>query len=151
MVLALLSLLVLLPQRAIVEPIKIKTHQRVVEQTIPQMIQEIAPRFGVDPKIISIVSKCESGWKVVEHDGGHGNGITGLHKATFKLYLKKYELKHNETLNYDSSYDQLKMMSYMFSIGQARQWTAYRAYMNGGTYSFYSKLLKKHFTARCKG
>lgn len=146
--LVILSLLVL-PQRGIAEPVHIVEAQRIVDQTIPEMIQEIAPRFGEDPKLIEKITWCESHWKIAVHDGGYGKGITGLHSGTFKLYLPAYEKETGETLNYDSSYDQLKMMSYMFSIGEARQWTTYRAYKNGGTYSFYSHLLKKNFTVRC--
>lgn len=142
--LAILSLLVL-PQRGIAEPIHITK-----VATVPEMIKEIAPRFDQDPALIDKIIKCESGYKVVPHDGGHGKGVTGLHKNTFKLYLPMYEKQEGETLNYDSSYDQIKMMSFMFQKGEARQWTSYRAYKNGGTYTFYSKLMGKTYTSRCK-
>lgn len=122
------------------------------EKTIEEMILEIAPRFEQDPALISKISWCESKHKEVVHDGGHGLGVTGIHKRTFQGWLPKYEAEEGETLNYESSYDQLKMMSWAFSKGNSyrNQWTTYVAYMNGGTYSFYSRLLKGHFTVRCK-
>lgn len=120
--------------------------------TIEEMILEIAPRFEQDPALISKISFCESRHKEVVHDGGHGLGVTGIHKRTFQGWLPKYEAEEGETLNYASSYDQLKMMSWAFSKGDSyrNQWTTYVAYKKGGTYSFYSRLLKGHYTVRCK-
>jgi hypothetical protein len=119
--------------------------------TIKEMIEEVAPMFGQDPKLISKIAWCESKHKSVVHDNGHGKGVTGFHKATFARYLKRYQKEGGEWLDYDSSYDQLKLMSYAFSKGESarREWSTYRAYTNGGTYSFYSKLLDAHFTVRC--
>lgn len=133
---------------ASVESIKEKRSK----MTIPQIIEEVSPMFGQDPKLISKITYCESKFKVVVHDGGHGKGVTGIHKKTFNLWLVKYKKENNETLDYNSSYDQLKMMAYAFSKGDSyrNQWTTYVAYKNGGTYSFYSKLLKKNFTVKCK-
>jgi len=122
------------------------------EMTIEQMILDVAPRFKQDPLLISKISWCESHHEVKVHDGGHGLGVTGIHKRTFAGWLPLYEKEQGETLDYGSSYDQLKMMSWAFSKGDSyrNQWTTYVAYMNGGTYSFYSRLLKGHFTVRCK-
>jgi hypothetical protein len=126
------------------------THE--TPKTIPEMIDEIAPKFEQSPKLIKKITWCESNYQVKVHDNGHGKGVTGIHKKTFQLWLPKYEKEQGETLNYDSSYDQLKMMSWAFSKGDSyrNQWTSYVAYMNGGTYSFYSKLLGKNFTVKCK-
>lgn len=122
------------------------------EKTIEEMVLEIAPRFGQDPALISKISWCESHHEVKVHDGGYGVGVTGIHKKTFEGWLPKYKADTGETLNYDSSYDQLKMMSWAFSKGESYRddWTTYVAYTKGGTYSFYSKLLKGHFTVYCK-
>ena len=121
-------------------------------QTIEEMILEIAPRFEQDPALISKISYCESKHKEVVHDGGYGLGVTGIHKKTFEGWLPLYQKEQGETLNYASSYDQLKMMSWAFSKGDSyrNQWTTYVAYKKGGTYSFYSRLLKGNFTVRCK-
>jgi len=122
------------------------------QKTVEEMIQDIAPMFGQDPKLISKISWCESKHEVLPHDGGRAVNVTGIHDTTFKGWLPKYQKERNENLNIDSTYDQLKMMSWAFSKGESyrTQWTTYVAYTNGGTYSFYSRLLKGHYTARCK-
>lgn len=119
--------------------------------TVKEIINEVAPKFGQDPKLISKITWCESNHKVVNHDNGHGRGVTGIHKATFKRWLPLYIKEVRETLNYDSTYDQLKMMSWAFSKGKSyrNQWTSYVAYTKGGTYSFHSKLLQRDFTVKC--
>lgn len=120
--------------------------------TVKEMIQEIAPMFGQDPGLVSKISFCESHHQVVVHDGGYGKGVTGIHRKTFDGWLPLYEKERHETLNYNSTYDQIKMMSWAFSKGDSyrNQWTTYVAYMNNGVYTFYSRLLKATFTVRCK-
>ena len=120
------------------------------EPTIAELTEKIAPAFNQDPKLIEKIIYCESGGKIQSHDGGRGFNITGIHDATFNGWLKEYEKEYHETLNKDSSYDQIKMMSWAFSKGYSNQWTTMVAYKNGGEYTFYSKLLKRWFTARCK-
>lgn len=123
---------------------------KVSEPTVSEMVATIAPKFNQDPQLITKIIMCESGGKIQSHDGGRGLNITGIHDATFNGWLKEYEKEYNETLNKDSNYDQIKMMSWAFSKGYSNQWTTYVAYMNGGEYTFYSKMLGKTFTARCK-
>lgn len=131
------------------------THNPVIvkeEPTIAELTEKIATAFNQDPKLIEKIIYCESGGKIQSHDGGRGFNITGIHDATFNGWLKEYEKEYNETLNKDSSYDQIKMMSWAFSKGESyrEQWTTYVAYTNGGEYTFYSKLLKRWFTAICR-
>lgn len=123
------------------------------EKTVDELILEIAPKFNQDPQLIKKIIYCESGGKVKSHDNGRGTNITGIHNTTFDYWLKKYkETYYNEELNKNSTYDQIKMMSWAFSQGEEyrRAWTTYVAYKNGGTYTFYSKLLEGTYTARCK-
>jgi len=129
-----------------------ETVSRETTRSVPEMIEELAPRFGQDPQLIKKISWCESGHKIKIHDGGYGVGVTGIHRATFAGWLSIYQKEISETLNYNSTYDQLKMMSWAFSKGKSyrNQWTSYVAYTNGGTYSFFSQLLQKHFTVVCK-
>ena len=121
-------------------------------QSVPEMIAEIAPRFNQDAFLIGKIAYCESHYENVVHDGGYGKGVTGIHANTFARWLPLYEKDQGESLDYDSTYDQLKMMAWAFSKGDEyrNQWTTYVAYMNGGTYSFYSRLLKGHYTVHCK-
>ena len=120
------------------------------ETTIAELTEKIAPAFNQDPKLIEKIIYCESGGTKQSHDGGRAFNITGIHDATFNGWLKEYKKEYHETLNKDSSYDQIKMMSWAFSKGYANQWTTYVSYMNGGEYTFYSKLLGGTFTAICR-
>lgn len=122
------------------------------EMSVEEMISSIVPRWNQDPKLISKISWCESQHKVKVHDGGYGLGVTGIHKKTFEKWLIEYEKENVETLDYGSTYDQLKMMTWAFSKGESYRddWTTYVAYMKGGVYSFHSKLLNGDFTVYCK-
>lgn len=124
----------------------------VIPDTVVGIIDYVAPQFGQDPKLISKISYCESEHIVTDHDGGRGKNVTGIHDDTFNGWLPLYEKERGETLNIDSTFDQLKMMSWAFSKGDAyrKQWTTYVAYLNGGEYTFYSRLLKGTYTAKCK-
>lgn len=119
--------------------------------TVKEMIYEIAPKFKQDSNLIDKIIYCESGYIPVSHDGNRGYGVTGIHKTTWNLWLIDYEKEQGETLDYQSSYDQIKMISWAFSKGSSykNQWTTYVAYMNGGSYTFYSKTLKGTYTAKC--
>lgn len=121
-------------------------------KTVIEIIGEIAPQFEQDPKLIEKITWCESHHEVKSHDGGRGTNVTGIHDKTFDGWLPLYEKERGETLDKASTYDQIKMMSWAFSKGDSyrNQWTTYVAYMNGGTYSFYSRLLEAHFTVKCK-
>ena len=122
------------------------------DDSVRGMINRIAPTFGQDPELISKITWCESRHEVVSHDGGRAKNITGIHNSTFKGWLPAYEKEMGETLDVHSTYHQIKMMSWAFSKGESyrKKWTTYVAYINGGSYTFYSKLLKGTFTAKCK-
>jgi len=120
--------------------------------SVKEMAYLTAMQFGQDPTLISKIMMCESGGRVASHDGGRGVNVTGIHDTTFKGWLPLYQKEVGETLDIKSNYDQLKMMSWAFSKGDTyrRQWTTYRAYKNGGTYTFYSTLMKRWYTVTCK-
>lgn len=126
--------------------------KQIASMTVVEMIDYIAPQFDQDPKLISKISYCESNHVVTSHDGGRGRNITGIHDATFDGWLRLYQEENHETLDKGSTYDQIKMMSWAFSKGPSyrNQWTTYVAYTKGGTYAFYSKLLKANFIVHCK-
>lgn len=141
-----LLILLMLPKPLVAEAPEVE----LKDLPIIEMIKRVAPTFNQDPDLIKKIIWCESGGKDLEHDGGYGQGVTGIHKRTFDYWLIAYEKEYEETLEYVSTYDQIKMMSYAFSKGYANQWTTYVAYKKGGEYTFYSKLMKKTYTARCK-
>ena len=95
---------------------------------IPKIIEKIAPQFGQDPSLIKNVVFMESSYNCNSiHDGGKGKGCTGFHKDTFIGYEKIYFKKYHEHLNYDSNLDQLKLMSFVFSLSERERhlWTSY--------------------------
>src|SRR3990167_512271 len=119
----------------------------IQEQSTQNQVEFFSQLNGVDPKLISKVIECESQWK--ENAVGDGNRAYGLfqyHKASFKNHAKLY----GEELDYYSSFDQIKLGTWAIANGMGREWTSFRAIKNGGTYSFYSKLLQKNFVAKCK-
>jgi hypothetical protein len=106
-----------------------------------------ANHYGIDEGVFKKVMWCESRNNPdAVGDNGKAKNVMQFHKPTFDSYAKKL----GEDLDYNSYHDQIKVAAYMFSIGEAKQWTAYRAIINGGTYSFYSSSLGKHYTATCK-
>jgi hypothetical protein len=104
--------------------------------------------YGSDPEIVKKVIRCESQWNNnARGDNGNANGIGQFWESTFYRMAKIL----GEELNYKSEFDQIKLLSFAMSKPElAREWTSYRAIMNGGTYSFYSKALKKHYTVTCR-
>lgn len=135
------SLLGLIPQSTTSLELKIQ------EQSIQQQIEYFSDVNNVDSKLISKIVECESSFNTdSKGDGDRAFGLFQYHKASFERHTKLY----GEELDYYSSYDQIKLGTWAIANGMGREWTAYRAIKNGGTYSFYSKLLKKHYTVVCK-
>lgn len=128
----------------------VKDIKDINDYTVAELIDYVAPLYGQEATLIGKITWCESGNKIRSHDGGKGLNITGIHDETFADYLPLYEARYHETLNTASTLDQLKMMSFMFSLGEKerRLWTTYVAYKNGGQYTF--PYNGKLFTARCK-
>ena len=126
--------------------------QKVNQMTVTEMINYIAPQFKQDPHLRKKIMMCESGLRVLPHEGGRGVNATGIHDTTFTGWNKKYAIKHKEKLDKESMYDQIKMMSFAFSQGESYRddWTSWVAYQKGGTYTFYSRLLKGTYTVKCK-
>jgi hypothetical protein len=120
---------------------------KLSEQPISAQIDYFADLYGTDASVVKKVVQCESQGKVTARgDGNRAYGLLQYHKASFERHAKLF----GEELDYYSSYDQIKLGTWAISQGYGNEWTAYRAIKNGGTYSFYSKLLKKHFVAVCK-
>lgn len=135
------------------QPVEVKADQ-VMAQPEPEVplspteyADKYAAQYQVDASVFKKVMWCESNNRQESKgDNGRAIGVYQFHKGTFDMYSKKL----GKTLDINSYQDQIELAAYMFSIGEARQWTAYRAIINGGTYSFYSNLLDKHFTVTCK-
>ena len=90
------------------------------KMSVPEMIDILAPKYGAKPKDIKKVAFCESSYnKEAIGDHGAAFSIMQFHKPTFEEYSKKF----GEKLNYKSPYDQIKLASYMFSIGKQSHWS----------------------------
>lgn len=102
------------------------------EPSDKEIVQTMARRYGISPKMLDELIMCESSYnKNARHDGGRGAGLTGFHRTTFNAWEKKI----GEDLNYNSSYDQIKLMSWAISQGSeyADDWSSWRRYQKYGT------------------
>lgn len=117
------------------------------EQSIENVVTYFAKENGVDHELLLKVMECEShGNPNTVGDGGRSRGIFQIQKPTWDRFTKGM----GETLDYTSSFDQAKVAAWAFANGHGNEWTTAVAIKKGGTYSFYSKQLKQHFTVRCK-
>lgn len=96
--------------------------------SVKQILEEVPKKYNINPVIIQKVAYCESTHnpKAINYnDGGKGKhsvGIMQFQSATFYYWEKKL----GEDLNIDSTYDQVKLASYMVSQGQIHQWSCAR-------------------------
>lgn len=100
--------------------------------TITEMIEYLAPQYNQNSKLLGEIIFCESSNRTdVPHDGGKGYGVTGYHRETFLEHEKSFGID----LNYDSSYDQIKLMTIAFSKGEKYRnlWSSYKRYTKYGT------------------
>jgi len=117
------------------------------ELSLEEQVVYFSKLYGGDANIISKVMECESGGnQSAVGDEGRSRGVMQFQKPTFDSLSGKI----GENLDINSSYDQIKLATWAISNGHGRSWTAYRAIMNGGVYSFYSNQLKRSFTVYCR-
>lgn len=134
--------LLLISTKAIAEPVVISP-----DLPLEKQVELFTLVYGGDVELNKKVISCESnGKQTAVGDSGLSRGIAQFQKPTFDSLSKKF----GEELNYNSSYDQLKLLVWSIANGYGSNWTAWRAIKNGGTYSFYSNQLKKHFTVTCR-
>lgn len=148
-ILFLLFLLILLVIVILFFPVN-KTHYvraETPEESVENTIKYFASKFALDENLALTVAKCESDLKnTTRGDKGLARGIYQYHREAFDRHSQLF----GEKLDYNSSYDQIKLATWALANGKGNEWTAYRAIQNGGKYSFYSKLLKENFTVYCK-
>jgi hypothetical protein len=153
---ATISLLLFLGTKVIAEA---PLYENTAKQSTPQeYIVEYAKQFELNPELLLKIAKCESHLDpLAEGDYKNGTylaiGIYQYHQDMWNgsvlLYRKEV---YDEPLDRYSYHDQAKLTSFIFAKHPElrKKWTSYVAYMNGGTYTFYSKLLGKYFTVVCK-
>lgn len=144
LVFTLIASLLVSPTKAIAEPTEIVSP---TDMTIEGQINYYSELYDVDSGIINKVIQCESRGNVnAVGDGGRSRGIAQFQEPSFNRLSRLM----GEELEYTSPHDQIKLMVWSIANGYGREWSAYRALMNGGIYSFYSSQLQKHFTVVCK-
>lgn len=82
--------------------------------------------YSVDPIVFKKVMWCESQYQPNppgSNDGGAAFGIFQFHRGTFNDYAPRV----SEGLDYYSYKDQIRVAAYMFSIGEADQWTCWHS------------------------
>lgn len=120
----------------------------VKNYSVPELIEHYAVVYNQDPQLLKSVAYCESRYKTsLKGDGGRAYSVFQIHKPTFE----RWEKQMGQDLDYNNYRDHIKLAAWAFSKGESYRddWTTYVAIRKGGTYSFYSKLLKKHYTIRC--
>lgn len=133
------------PQRTVSAELEITPP--ITKEYVQQQIDHFSELNGVDPKLITRMVECEShGSSKALGDGGRAFGILQYHKATFERHAKEL----GENLDYYSVYDQIKLGTWAIANGKATEWSSYVAIQQGGTYAFYSKLLKGNYVVVCK-
>jgi hypothetical protein len=150
------SLLVINGTKAIAEaPI----YDGPVKQKTPQeYIVEYAKQFEISSELLLKIAKCESQFDpLAEGDFKNGKylaiGLYQYHQSMWDSSVKLYKAKvFDEELDRYSYQDQAKLTAFIFARHPElrNKWTSYVAYANGGTYTFYSKLLEKKYTVICK-
>lgn len=113
-------------------PIQVPIQDTERVMTIPEIITEMAQTYSVNEGMLSEIIFCESSFNQnAYHDSGQGTGVTGFHRTTFSGWAKDFGLD----LNYNSTYDQVKLMAIAFTKGEEYRddWTSYRRYVQYGT------------------
>lgn len=119
------------------------------DYSVVELIDYYSALYDQDPALMRKVAECESKYNTtILGDGGRAFSVFQFHKGTFERWSKE----RGEPLDYKSYHDHIKLAVWSFAQGEKYRnaWTSYVAIKRGGEYSFYSKLLKKHFTVYCK-
>ena len=101
---------------------------------VKEVIKCIAPAYKQNPVLIDKVVFKESSYNPnAIHDNNKGRGVAGFHKTTFEGWNKQYFKETGEVLSYDSSLDQVKLLSWAFSKGEKYRnaWSSYRHIKQG--------------------
>ena len=127
------------PAEQVEETPKIESSKTITQKSTQEVVQDIikekSEKYNLNYSMMSKVIFCESGFQTnANHDGGRGKGVTGFHRATFNTWMARYFKETNQTLNYDSAYDQIELMSWAFTKGESYRddWTSYNKLIRYG-------------------
>lgn len=120
------------------------------DMPIQTIITHYAKEYDVSVPVALAVARCESQFgKLPDGDGGKAKGLWQYWDDTWHRHYKEFYKETGIELIKGNQKDDTQLAMWAFSKGKATEWTTYVSLMNGGTYSFYSKQLKKHFTVKC--
>lgn len=117
---------------------------------IESIVGIYADMYGVEPEVGIAVMRCESkGKQSTVGDNGNAKGIFQYWDSTWERHYKEFYKLTVIELDKKSPADNARLAMWAFSTGKATEWTTFVALEKGGTYSFYSRSLGKHFTVKC--
>ena len=128
-----------------------------VPETVEEWIDYYATKYELSPTLrrdLKNTGWCESGFGIAKQ-GDWSNkeqkylaySVFQIHRPTFNAWSNKLGKK----LDYNNYVHHIELAAWAFSQGESyrNDWSMYVALKNGGTFSFYSNLLGKHFTITC--
>lgn len=124
----------------------------ILEELTPkELLTYFADQYKTSAEDLIKVAMCESGFNEGAHNKEDPNGgsfsFMQFQLPTFNQYAKKINIENH---NIENKVHVAQVSSYMFSIGEGKQWTTYRALKNGGEYTFFYKPKNKYITVYCK-
>lgn len=101
-------------------------------------LQKAARFFGADSKMILATMGCENrsydpNVDYIDSDGTRTAGIAQFKVGTYKSAATQMGLSPEEISDWTNPYNQLKVMAWKFSVGEAGAWTGYRNLVNLGS------------------
>lgn len=127
---------------------------KVEEMTIPETIAYYSIIYNTDARITTAVAKCESQFNPDTQgdykDGKYlAQGLFQYHNETWYRHYKEFNKETGITLVKGVPQDDVQLGVWAIANGKGNEWSTYTSLKNGGTYSFYSKLLGRHYTVKC--
>lgn len=120
------------------------------DRTIQEIITHYAEQYEVSVPIALAVARCESQFgKLSDGDGGNAKGLWQYWDDTWNRHYKEFYKETAIELVKGNQIDDTQLAMWAFSKGKSKEWSTYRAIINGGNYSFYSRSLQKHFVVKC--
>jgi hypothetical protein len=124
--------------------------EQLQQLSFKYLLRYFALRYETDPIPLLKTAWCESKHQMNRHNttdpnGGSKGGLQ-FQQRTFDTYAKRIDIQNPDIWN---KVHQAETGAYMFSIGEAKQWTTYMAIVNGGSYTFWYAPINDYYTVYC--
>lgn len=148
-ILSVVSLLAFATKASIAEQSTYTPQEMTAEEMAEDYIKMFSETYGADEEELLKVAYCES--KMGKNKIGDSGNAIGLFQYWNDTWNWFSGLK-GEELDINSNFDQAKLTAFIFANypEYKRHWTTWVAIQKGGSYSFYSNKLGKHFTIYCR-